>query len=978
VVNKVQIASQIRFHLDQLSAKNAHHDFEHLCRHLARERICSNIIPSTGPVSAGGDLGKDFETFTTYLRASPISDTVFIRLVSEKPIVFACSTQKRGIDTKIKSDIDKILQNSLGVPVETIFFFCVADISIAKREELKSWSKTAYSVKLEIIDGQALSEMLSDRDVFWIAVQYLQIPSDIYPRAEEEENWYTQVMNSWSNDKRPQNYADFVEIKSAARHAKSNEKVKQDLPRWINLLKHFVSATFPSVIKQSAIYEIAVMSFRGFGTLIGQEVNMREYFAAIPHIENIAELEDAAALLNYCVEAIARNQVGFTIDEINSWHNQLVAIVEQKLCQARTPNQKCPLLEIRGYLALHFDLREPDHFDRVGAIKWWTQMIKIAKDAPLFPLERFSDRLTAFTHFLGSCPGYDYLTQQTDVLLTERSGDAKAAEKCRDRAVVFIKMGQPLKAIDQLHKAKVNWFSAETIKGSLLSMLVISQSYQELGLNIAAKYYALAAATIAFQPSKPELKLYVPKALFLAALCDYAQGSWAGYEELTDVGLASFAAFGKQNLDSTKIDEFEQTLFNTSTIIAITSVIGDSELQRFLEEKVRKWNLSDWLDGMLQKACFEWKKRDISEIWQLLEKQLWGRPFGDLGKTRVTSWQELGVTWVVSWDNNYAVTPLAEQLIAVLQIILADIADVDLCLLKTSVEINVSRGNADKISIKSLPSNKGRKWEIIFPNTKAKEHPGGNDLSIDILTAAISVLNEISLLPQETLNEKIANFFKNGLSMKAFVAKPYEELYRDFITEAVFNSINKAQRKIPQEQREFKVRENSALSWKNGPGPGYSKKNAEAILKKRYRIFVIPIRLTLKELGNNEDFMLLVKKLRQEGWLDWHLLSSISNVATSYRFRKILGPYADPKAHKDFFINLMKEPEKETSLSIPISEFSEKNLRFALNVSMVATISNLGLEVRQRTPDLDAIDHFLRNRYNYWTDDIDHENPFST
>ena len=43
---------------------------------------------------------------------------------------------------------------------------------------------------------------------------------------------------------------------------------------------------------------------------------------------------------------------------------------------------------------------------------------------------------------------------------------------------------------------------------------------------------------------------------------------------------------------------------------------------------------------------------------------------------------------------------------------------------------------------------------------------------------------------------------------------------------------------------------------------------------------------------------------------------------------------------------------------------------------MIHTLRHFDLELRQLTPDLPAIDHFLRFRYNYWTDDIDHEEIF--
>jgi hypothetical protein len=63
VATPVQTAQMVRLALGSLAADNAHHSFEHLCRHVAKRRIASNVLPATGPVSVGGDQGRDFETF---------------------------------------------------------------------------------------------------------------------------------------------------------------------------------------------------------------------------------------------------------------------------------------------------------------------------------------------------------------------------------------------------------------------------------------------------------------------------------------------------------------------------------------------------------------------------------------------------------------------------------------------------------------------------------------------------------------------------------------------------------------------------------------------------------------------------------------------------------------------------------------------------------------------------------------------------
>ncbi len=67
VDSPTQLAQQIRFGLSTLGENNAHHDFERLCHGLARRRITSNLIPATGPVSSGGDQGRDSESHWTSL-----------------------------------------------------------------------------------------------------------------------------------------------------------------------------------------------------------------------------------------------------------------------------------------------------------------------------------------------------------------------------------------------------------------------------------------------------------------------------------------------------------------------------------------------------------------------------------------------------------------------------------------------------------------------------------------------------------------------------------------------------------------------------------------------------------------------------------------------------------------------------------------------------------------------------------------------
>jgi hypothetical protein len=169
-------AQQIRYALSQLRSRNAHHQFEDLCRYFAIQRISRNILPATGPVSAGGDQGRDFETFRTYISGHFLHS--FLAVENTLPVVFTCTLQTDGLAAKIKADVALI---AAGSRVEAVYFFSEADIPVGKRHELISWAAEEHSLYLEVFDGTALAELLAQPSIFWIAERILALPSSLRP-----------------------------------------------------------------------------------------------------------------------------------------------------------------------------------------------------------------------------------------------------------------------------------------------------------------------------------------------------------------------------------------------------------------------------------------------------------------------------------------------------------------------------------------------------------------------------------------------------------------------------------------------------------------------------------------------------------------------------------------------------------------------------------------------------------------------------
>ncbi|MGY3680875.1 FxSxx-COOH system tetratricopeptide repeat protein [Streptomyces sp. TE33382] len=169
-----QFGLLIRFALDTLGERNAHHEFEQLCLDVARRVLVSNLAPATGPVSSGGDQGRDAESFWTDLAGAPSPVSAFARLASGEKVVLACTMQKDNVPAKIRSDMASICGQ--GSPVQRVLYFTVAPVTVGTRHKLEDEARDAHRVELDIFDAALLTQFLTDPDLYFLAERYLGLP----------------------------------------------------------------------------------------------------------------------------------------------------------------------------------------------------------------------------------------------------------------------------------------------------------------------------------------------------------------------------------------------------------------------------------------------------------------------------------------------------------------------------------------------------------------------------------------------------------------------------------------------------------------------------------------------------------------------------------------------------------------------------------------------------------------------------------
>ncbi len=292
-MNPAELSAIIRFHLAELGARNAHHEFEHLARYVAKARIASNIVPATGPVSSGGDKGRDFETFSTRHGASGPSGSRFASLSStDRKLVFACSLEKR-IARKIRSDVQKLAKQQ---GINEVVYFCETSLPVAKRLELIEDARR-LGMDLQIFDGNAVAEWLAEPDIFWIAQEYLHLPSEIAPTRELEEG-YLQHRERWlEHEPLAVSRADFQAIRSSLRRATFDEATRPDLRLWLCRMAVFLGHPAPRDLARKAMYETAVANLRGKGDLDPAQELITDYFGDVADYETIGDITDAVVLL---------------------------------------------------------------------------------------------------------------------------------------------------------------------------------------------------------------------------------------------------------------------------------------------------------------------------------------------------------------------------------------------------------------------------------------------------------------------------------------------------------------------------------------------------------------------------------------------------------------------------------------------------------------------------------------------------------
>jgi hypothetical protein len=973
--NRVELKSYIRYQLTQLSARNGEHEFELLAFELARLRHVSNLQPATGPVKAGGDQGRDFESYKTYLTGTSLARSSFVTLAADHLVVGACTLNKKT-PTKIRSDL-KIIFASGNRP-KHVLYFCEPDVPVAKRHELQSECRKNHQANLDIFDGQAIADQLSDPDTFWIAEQYLAVPAEFYPKTEIDQA-YENRRDRWIGRNTPAiNHGDFIDIKIGLRTASREEEAKPDLVAWIARMRSFADEGGISRQRQKARYEIAVAELRGRGNLDPALPYVESFFKELEDGElHPADLLDAAVLAIYCWGAFGHLHSNISLDAVKGYIEKVQRLIELSMAETTRRGDRCQLLEARAMLAVFPPDGLPKNADLQRAVDAWRAVVGAIEEVPFYPISHIADLVEMIAPVMGKSEEFRNLRDEIDSLSKDRAGGHEVAERSRRRAQAHLDAGNRLAAIDELQRAKVGAFTGDEMTNSVLAMLVLSKCYSDLGLHMAARYYAAGASYIALHSDDDDVRRWLPRAAFALVQTFYDAGECTTFLLALKQGLATHLIFEQDPANLEKHPDLQRAFAHAAIFKAVARRLAP-ELDKTIDDAVSTWpfkkNDIDRLMKLGESPQSSWTKMSIQDIEDTIERDLGRSPFCDIGDPREISWSALGVTWTIRHAADQTSTLAALELAATLQIAQVEFAEVELLIIPSDVLIMVETGNLDRPDLEILPDNRCLTYRVILPAERAATEDF-NVAITETMAVVATVIGQATALDQKTFKVAIERCFERGLPLRIFSVRPAREMMEFALAQA--NGIETLNTLKPIVlSRPIKTQDSPELGWRSGPGPGYSLKKAHEFLTNRYRRTSEIIKLSLPKLLANERIRLLLLNLKAKGFLDWQILSVLASIVGQYQVEASAGHSLTPELAKNFR-DRMSRAESTQDAVFDLSIIDEATLLGHANTSIAATFHTWGLGLNRQTPDLVGMKRLLDERYGHSTDDIPHPDFFS-
>lgn len=823
--------------------------------------------------------------------------------------------------------------------------------------------------------------------------------------GEKEDKWYAEVYDRWKDIKLIEYFkvGEFYEIINATRYCRRHNYLTNHDELWLNLLSYFIEKLkIRQEFAREAIYEYIWLKFRPdgkfkipTGDLFGCEELIRFYFSDFSEFKNAKQLEDAKSLLQITFTANMLDKTKISSKEIETWFNELSQELEKQLKASSNPNEKCHLLELVGSNLMFINQRKGSKVNPNEFIKHFEEILEIIDTAPYYNAAQFGDRVNQYINLfikIDATGNFEIInslqifSEKLQAKIHERDNRFNSGKNQVEWGVNNIYTDDPshiLKALNHFHKTKDLWNNQESIEGHVLALINIAQLYSGIGLNFAAKYYALGGVWVSINNGDKKLLKRIADSSALVFYSDFKQGSWLSAISSFHLFMGARHEFNPKPIDLEKESIIGKSVADFAFLLLATPILSN-QFQVLVSANIKGTGYigEEFIEPLIESISGDYDTEN--KIRALCEKKIDDFPLNDSGKIRMINFHALGSSWKVSFFNDYKTNSIAEEFLAILQIMLGEISlsGQDFHFVKGNIEIDLEISD-EFLPPEQLQSNNIYKWKVFIDYFDSRDPNKINMHTAKNSTSLLYILNEISLLKDDEFKELFASLFKkNGLASKTLSTNAYQKMYRQIISEKEFESLQRQNFLTVTLNWPFPI-ENQVMKWKSDLSSKYSHQKAIERIENRFKNSYECIHLTLDKHKNNTDFKKFINELRNKGFHDWQIVLALMNFILDYKAQLELRKSGIKYKTEEEYVEVLQKTfdkylhmdEKDFYVDFPLKAFKTPDFELQLSNLPVNVLRAAGLENKSRFPNFESIKEFLDIRFNMKNDNSDVGNP---
>lgn len=561
--------SELSHHLDTLTNRNQHKDFEVFCRKLSERELCPNLRPQTGP-EGGGDGKVDTETY-------PVDEKI-----SERWYVgdgksgaerwgFAFSAKKTWPD-KVRSDVKGMVGTERGY-VRIIF---ITSRSTRQRDRLRVEDELQkeYGVKVTIFDREWIIDRVFSHGHKDLAHEHLRAgehqpdkirlgPRDFKrQQALDELEAGLKKLGSTAQEQ-TQAVSDTFE---AARLSRELERPRFETDGRFRRAIDYAKKYGASYQHLRAVYEHAWTAFWWFDD-IGTMQDEYEQIETVAFASGLAVHISKVCNLHQLL--VGRVLQGHESPEELSFADRSKRLRDKLAELAADKSRPNNALHAETLLVFHRMSEISLTVERENLDEIWQSLCGIidrAEGLGEFPADLIETMVESISQIAPESHSFDILVEKLAEFMAERSKEIKAGSLYLQQGERKLAAEKPIEGIKWLGRAVIHLSKDEAREGQAKALYYLAVGYRGAGLRWAARAAALASIIqyLALSEIEGDLRVETIPALNLFAMLSLQLGHildvLSAVRFLQDIGgIAPLDADSEKRLKK-QITEFDQLL----------------------------------------------------------------------------------------------------------------------------------------------------------------------------------------------------------------------------------------------------------------------------------------------------------------------------------------------------------------------------------------------------------------------------------